>query len=182
MAVKISLYPFDFGRNKVYLHLMDRYNSYGDRSWSLADLNLRGYEFTQHILEAQFLVVQRDQHVTMAFDHPGSTSNIICRMAQEEICSFREIQRRLPKRVPFKSARLKNHLAFLSNFKRIQYFTLPCSTFTCIAADEPGFSHIESAIDEVYSISSHMEPRFLYRIDTQEGVDELRDLPLIDHI
>lgn len=138
------------------------------------DLRTRtGSVFVDQVMRLGFLTEHRGR-VQMSFDEPGTPSNLIIRLTRRDACAFKELKFKLPKRIGAKSANLKVLVSFLSNFKLIQFLTLPCSTETLIVAD--GCAQVEKDIDVIFEPSGLIESKILYRTDALDGADELRAL------
>lgn len=162
MAVKIPDYPWKLDENQLYHDLYDEYVD-EKTTWVVNDL-YKKYPalFLDQCLRYKVLVPVSEELLIPGFNDPESTSGKILTLVENQCRSYLELSDNLPK-VLTQTQSLKHNIAFLCNFRQIEYFTIPTSGRTFIAKE--GAEYAPPAIDEFYDLANHLEVRFQYRID-----------------
>ena len=175
MGVKIPNYPWKFESNTLYHDLYDQYID-ENTTWNVHDL-CEQYPalFIDQILKYKILTPVAEDILEIGFQNDKTTAGKILGFVRQEIRSYLELQKILPKVLTIQES-LKHNLSFLCNFKQIQCFNLPTTARTMVTVESNYAIDYdpEEDIDLLYKIGDILEPRFQYRVDLDDGFAPFR--------
>ncbi len=169
MAVHLSLTPAGMNDSLLYEWCIIRFEK-GEDQWD-TDYLLQKFhpQEIQSMINRGYLVKVRNEHLKLGFRVIGTLSFNVTKFADRSMLYFSELLSKLPKNARCSGNKLRDCLIFLMNFGQIQTFTLPVWAITCIAADDQKF---EPSLDRLYTWGQHVESKYLYRVDVNEGLNE----------
>lgn len=180
MATHIPLFPtynqVSLGENDAYLGLVDEYILDRRTQWTIDELIDKYGEVSYRELAVNKIVIRKTQGVvTLAFLISGSTSENILELVKNEPFSLIELMISLPQHLKLSSSELKNQLAFLYNFGKIQSFTTTATALTFVVSDGPDHSPehpIEKALDRIYHFADRLEANLAYTVNQEATLGE----------
>lgn len=166
--------PGNLEDNPVYRFLLDDYRH--TLTWSHTALVKKfGRADLDAVVHAGVLSNTRGT-LKLTFNVNSTQANAVLRVLRENgIASSKEVKRQLAGRgYMVSTGRLKNTIAFLFNFDRIQYQTMPNCGITSLSLEHD--AQTEADLDFIYKVSDHLEPQYVYHADLEAGLRSFADL------